>query len=206
MAAAVRGKDEEDVRRHLRLGLRALLDIALLAVQTLDPERRAVLDVLRREARAGDEQRLCGQGADAGQSRVPQCIDWAALPGIAGDHSCSSLQMLETVRKADWILLVADIGAQLKVELARIPVTAPPGASTGRSDLVMAAKRQLASATVLFQLFGGRRHSLRRVGGHAARESTGRPGPRLLARPADVVRLVVLQMRPDPNQPVGNTL
>jgi hypothetical protein len=120
-------------------------DIAVLAVQGLDPEHKAVFDRFWQEARAGNEQRLCAQGADATQALAPPCIDWAALSGIAGDHSCSSREMLETVLTSDWILQVADVAAQLKVDLARIPVTAPYGMTEGRSNLVADAKRQFAS-------------------------------------------------------------
>lgn len=120
-------------------------DIAILAVQGLDPERRAVFDRLWEDARVGNEQSLCAQGADVEQSLAPPCIDWAALSGIAGDHACSSQNMLDTVCTSDWILLVADIAAQLKVDLAEIPITAPPesveGESTSRADI----RRRLAS-------------------------------------------------------------
>ena len=95
-------------------------DIAVLAVETLDPERRAIFDRLWAEARVGHEKRLCKQGADLVQGVLPECIDWAAMSGISGDHSCSSQQMLDTVINSEWILAVADIAAQLKVDLARI--------------------------------------------------------------------------------------
>ncbi len=119
-------------------------DIAVLAVQGLDTERKASFDRLWQEARAGDEKRLCAQGADAQQGLAPPCIDWAALPGIAGDHSCSSQQMLDTVRKEDWILVVADVAAQLKSDLAGIPVTARPDPTQGVSALITDPGRRLA--------------------------------------------------------------
>lgn len=119
-------------------------DIAVLAVQGLDAEHKAVFDRFWQEARAGDEQRMCAEGADAGQGLAPACIDWAALPGIAGDHSCSSQQMLDTVRKEDWILVVADVAAQLKIDLARIPVTARPDQAAGVSALLSDPGRRLA--------------------------------------------------------------
>ena len=106
-------------------------DLNILAVQRLDPERRAVFDRLWSEARAGDEQRLCAAGADTEQSTTPSCIDWAALSAIAGDHSCSSREMFETARSAPWILQVADVAAQLKLDLAQIPMTREPGAAGG---------------------------------------------------------------------------
>ena len=95
-------------------------DIAVLAVETLDPERKAEFDRLWGEARAGHEMRLCVQGADPQQGVRPECIDWAALSGIGGDHSCSSAQMMDTVDNSEWILKVAAIAAQLKVDLSRI--------------------------------------------------------------------------------------
>ena len=63
-------------------------DIAVLAVQGLDAERRAQFDQLWLAARAGDLQRTCAVVADSEQGVTPACIDWAALSGIAGDHSC----------------------------------------------------------------------------------------------------------------------
>lgn len=119
-------------------------DIAVLAVQGLDPDRKAEFDHLWQEARWGDEQRLCAQGADAGQGLAPPCIDWAGLSGIAGDHSCSSQEMLDTVLASDWVLAVADVAAQLKVDLEAIPVTAPPGPTEDRSSLLTDARRRLA--------------------------------------------------------------
>jgi hypothetical protein len=100
-------------------------DISLLAVQGLDTEHQAALARLWQDARAGDEARLCGDAADASQGLAPACLDWAALPAIAGDHSCSSRQLLDTARSADWVLGVAAVGAQLKEDLAKIPIVPP---------------------------------------------------------------------------------
>src|SRR5262245_1769063 len=119
-------------------------DIAVLAVQGLDAERQGEFDRLWQEARAGAEQRLCAVGADVEQGLAPPCIDWAALSGIAGDHSCSSQDMFETVRTADWILVVADVAARLKADLARIPVTAPAEQAEATSSAGTAARRRLA--------------------------------------------------------------
>jgi hypothetical protein len=121
-------------------------DIAIVAVKGLDAEHKAVFDRFWQEARAGHEKRLCAQGADTSQGLAPSCIDWAALSGIGGDHSCSSHEMLETVLKSNWILVVADIAAQLKVDLARIPVTAPPDQAKEASTLTADVGRRLAGA------------------------------------------------------------
>ena len=125
--------------------------LALLAVQQLDNERRIIFDQLWQDARTGDEQRLCTQGADTSQELTPTCIDWAALSAIAGDHSCSSREMLETARTAPWILSVADVAAQLKVDLSRLPVTAEPDLSGKAPDVLSDAQRRLASQSVQAQ-------------------------------------------------------
>ena len=111
-------------------------DIAVLAVEKLDPERRALFDRLWRDARTGHEQRLCEKVADSQQGVAPACIDWAAFPAIAGDHSCSSKNMLDNAVKSDWILQVADVAAQLKVDLGRIAVTARPEVNIRSKDVV----------------------------------------------------------------------
>lgn len=100
-------------------------DIALLAIDALVPERRAAFDQLWAEARTGHESRLCRLAAFSLQGAAPLCLDWAALTAIAGDHACSSRQLLDTALKTDWILQVADVAAQLKIDLARIPVVPP---------------------------------------------------------------------------------
>ena len=105
-------------------------DLTMLAVQHLDADHAAVFQQLWAQARAGAENRLCAAAADSTQGLAPACIDWAAWPAIAGDHSCSSAQMLATAREAPWILGVADVAAQLKVDLARIAESAPRPADT----------------------------------------------------------------------------
>ena len=125
--------------------------LTLLAVQQLDDERKIVFDQLWQGARTGDEQRLCALGADTAQELAPECIDWAALSAIAGDHSCSSREMFETARTSPWILSVADVAAQLKVDLARLPVTAEPELSGRAPDVLSDAQRRLASQSVQAQ-------------------------------------------------------
>jgi len=117
--------------------------IALLAVEELDPEHARLFDQLWDEARLDHETRLCGQAGDTEQGVVPECIDWAALSAIAGDHSCSSEQMLATVGESNWILGLADVAAQLKVDLDRIPVEAS-SEQIDLSDLANDAKSRYA--------------------------------------------------------------
>ena len=119
--------------------------LALLAVQRLDAERSLVFDRMWQLARSGDEQRLCAAGADFAQGTAPECIDWAALSAIGGDHSCSSQEMMETAQSAPWILQVADVAAQLKEDLARIAVAPSPEALDRAADALSGAQRRVAS-------------------------------------------------------------
>jgi len=93
-------------------------DIAVLAVQRLDPEQQAMLQKLWSEARSGHETQYCAAMADPAQGTNPTCIDLAAWTAIAGDHSCSAGDMLNNVLNTPWILGVARVSARLKAQLA----------------------------------------------------------------------------------------
>ncbi len=177
-------------------------ELALLAVQQLDSEHKAVFDQLWQSARAGSEQRLCEQGADAAQELAPSCIDWAALSAIAGDHSCSSQQMLDTARNSPWILSVADVAAQLKVDLARLPVTAAPELSGKATDVLSDAQRRLASEAVRAQRINALRTAdirLQRADPQYATRAGSNNAHFLLARPTTDVKptdYAALTLRP----------
>jgi hypothetical protein len=92
--------------------------IALLAIEGLNPEYRLLLDNLWAEARKGFTSRLTESVIDTLQGIKPKQLDFASWTAISGDHSCSPEIMLNTVLYSDWILKVADIAAQLKIDLA----------------------------------------------------------------------------------------
>ena len=92
-------------------------EITMAAIKKLDPKRRAILDQLWASARHGFESRLCESVIEPGQGINPQCLDYAAWTGIAGDHSVSAQDMTNIVLKSKWILNVADITARLKIGL-----------------------------------------------------------------------------------------
>jgi hypothetical protein len=123
-------------------------DIAVLAVNTLDPARRAQFDELWRQARTAHEQRLCESGADGAQGVGPTCLDWAALPGIAGDHSCSAAEMSETALEAKWILSVADIAARLKLDLSHIATLPSPEELEGTPESIAGLKKRVKNASI----------------------------------------------------------
>lgn len=93
-------------------------DITLLAINTLGPDRRAVLEKLWSEARTVHETRLCASTANTEMGSKPECLDYASWPAIAGDHSCCARDMLSTVLGAPWILGVSGVGAKLDKDLA----------------------------------------------------------------------------------------
>jgi hypothetical protein len=126
-------------------------DIAVLAVEKLDPERRALFDALWREARITQEKRLCERSVDPAQSVTPECIDWAALPAISGDHSCSSQDLTNIALESNWILGVADVAAQLKLDLSRIDVLPPIDQVPSSKDPIKDIKRRVQSETARAQ-------------------------------------------------------
>ena len=121
-------------------------DSAVLAVETLDPGRRAEFDHLWHLARA-NEARLCELGADGTQGVMPSCIDWAALSAIAGDHSCSAEEMTQTVLQAEWILSVADVAAHLKVDLAGVEIRPRPEQVSATQGTIQELRRRVESAS-----------------------------------------------------------
>ena len=113
-------------------------DIAALGIQKLDPERQKVLAGLWSEARAAHEKRLCEKAADTTLGEKPPCIDWAALPALSGDHSCSSKDLTETVLDSSWVLGVAEVAATLKDALARVEVLPPTQQVSGAGSPITA--------------------------------------------------------------------
>ena len=93
-------------------------DIALLAIEKLSPEYRSELDLLWAEARKGYEERLTESVIDATQTTNPSQLDFASWPAISGDHSCSPENLLYNVLQTEWILKVANVAAELKINLA----------------------------------------------------------------------------------------
>ncbi len=92
--------------------------IAGEAIRGLDPAQQKALDALWAAAREGHGARLCETPWAGAQGKKPECIDLAAWPALAGDHSCSADEMLTTVLESRWVLGVAAISEQLRLRLA----------------------------------------------------------------------------------------
>jgi hypothetical protein len=92
-------------------------EISMIAINNLDPDRQRILARLWADACIGYEHRLNELPADSTLGEKPTTLDYAAWPAIAGDHSCSPANLLNTVLETDWIMGVADVAARLKRQL-----------------------------------------------------------------------------------------
>ena len=77
------------------------------------------MDQLWTEATKGFNNRLTDSVIFPNQGTHATKIDYATWAAIAGDHSCSPEGMLNTILYSEWIIKVANIAEELKVELAR---------------------------------------------------------------------------------------
>ena len=92
-------------------------NIAVAGVQKLPPADRAAFDALWSEARNALPERLCPVPSEGDQGTKPACLDFAALPALSGDHSCSPKEVAERTISSDWILEVARVAAETQVAL-----------------------------------------------------------------------------------------
>ena len=92
-------------------------EIMLIAIEKLPSDYRDELEMLWSLARVSYESRLSAKVIDPELLLNPPYIDYAAWPAIAGDHSCSAENMLYNILQTDWIMKVADITAQLQIDL-----------------------------------------------------------------------------------------
>ena len=92
--------------------------ITAAGIERLDPRHRGELDALWGAARFGFEKRLCGAAAEGDTAAQEACLDLAAWPAIAGDHSCSPQALLSTVLESDWILAVAEVADRAARKMA----------------------------------------------------------------------------------------
>jgi hypothetical protein len=109
--------------------------IAGASIEGLDPERAAALRELWALARKGHEDRLCPEPFAGDQGKSPGCIDLAAFPALAGDHSCSPRELLQSVLEEKWTLDVAAVCSRLEAKLAKARTGADRVNATRGSDL-----------------------------------------------------------------------
>jgi hypothetical protein len=109
--------------------------ISILAIQQLSQSQQLLLQQVWQEIRKGNETRLSEQVFNLVQTKPVTQIDFAAWPAIAGDHSCSPANMLETILKTDWILKVATIGDALEQGFASVKNNAQLINTLRKSDM-----------------------------------------------------------------------
>src|SRR5262249_53328367 len=94
-------------------------DITAEALRSLSPDQQGRFAELRSAARIDRESRYCAAVVDGDGRTPPSCIDLAAWPAIAGDHSCSPDQFVAKILTSGWILKVAKAAAETKVGLEK---------------------------------------------------------------------------------------
>jgi len=87
------------------------------ALKGLPPDQQQFFATLWTEARSGKEMRYCQEMVSGDGRSAPVCLDLAAWPAIAGDHSCSPDKLVAETLPSDWILKVGDVAAKTKVGL-----------------------------------------------------------------------------------------
>lgn len=95
-------------------------DIGNAGVALLEPETRAALQALWAEGRPAFQpsERLCEALVLAHGDGPPGCLDFGALPALAGDHSCSPDDLAAAVVPGPWVLGVARVADQTRRALA----------------------------------------------------------------------------------------
>jgi hypothetical protein len=91
--------------------------IMLTAIEKLPSDYKEELQIFWSLARTGYESRLSPTVIDPGLLLNPPYLDYASWPAISGDHSCSAEEMLHNILQTEWIMKVADITAQLQIDL-----------------------------------------------------------------------------------------
>src|SRR5215471_8058150 len=76
-------------------------DIMAEGLRNLPPDQQTLYTELWAAARTGRESRYCAATVDGDGRAEPTCIDLAAWPAIAGDHSCSPDQFIEKILTSD---------------------------------------------------------------------------------------------------------
>ena len=110
-------------------------EMALMAIKKLDNSYRISLERIWAEAIKGHEKRLSPLVIDTSIQQKPQRLDFASWPAIAGDHSCSPQQLLNTILYSDWILKVEAISSKLNADLEKATIRSQRINAIRNSDL-----------------------------------------------------------------------
>ena len=117
-------------------------DIAATAIEGMDPAQRRVLDALWADLRSAEKgsKNLCPTMLDPGGQPAKAedaCVDLAAFPALAGDHSCSEGDLWQVVTRDDWTLRVVWVATHFKKRLAEAKTDAQHEDAWNLSHLAM---------------------------------------------------------------------
>lgn len=95
-------------------------DIGNAGVGLLEPETRAALQALWAQGRPAFQrpEHVCEALVLAHGDGPPGCLDFGALPALAGDHSCSPDDLATDVVPGPWVLGVARVADETRRALA----------------------------------------------------------------------------------------
>jgi hypothetical protein len=101
-------------------------DIAAEALKELPPAQRKTIDQMWVGVRAIGGKQVCEKVVDPGAepTGVPRgewdkvCVDFAAFPALAGDHSCTAGELWSDAAKEPWAVKVVWVAAKTKERLA----------------------------------------------------------------------------------------
>jgi len=102
-------------------------DIAAKALRDLPAGERATLDAMWAATRELAGKQVCAEIVDSGAEPTFKiahpdwekvCVDFASLPALAGDHSCSSEDLWLAVSKEQWSVKVVWVASRTKALLA----------------------------------------------------------------------------------------
>ena len=101
-------------------------DIAAAAVNDLPAGERRTLDAMWAEAKRIGGKQVCPKLVDPGSLPTTRygdwdgiCVDFAALPALAADHSCSADELWADVSREQWAVKVVWVAARTKEKLAK---------------------------------------------------------------------------------------
>lgn len=95
-------------------------DITLKAISYLSEEKLNLLNKYWAISRTKYEGKLSKELIDTNVSDNLNKIDFVSLPAIGGDHSCSPDNMINSVIPSDWIVKVARIASELKLNISSL--------------------------------------------------------------------------------------
>jgi len=97
-------------------------DLTKKAISYLSDEKLNLMNKYWAITRGRYENRLSKELIDTNVTDNLNKIDFVSLPAIGGDHSCSPDNMINSVIPSDWIVKVARIASELKLNISSLDI------------------------------------------------------------------------------------